>query len=126
MRELLQFTMPGRPVSQPRPRFHGHVHNSDAYSEYRNEMAVHAQVAALELHERGTPWPADRQSYRVRIKFYMPDRRRSDIDKLEGTVLDALTDAGIYKDDRLVDSVRKDRDIDKDNPRVEVCVEVLG
>jgi Holliday junction resolvase RusA-like endonuclease len=124
---MIQFTVTGRPLPQPRPRVtsRGTFMPSD-YAEYRQEVAATAQVAALELEDRGTPWDAHRKSYRVRLKFFMPDRRSTDIDKLEATILDALTNAGIFKDDRLVDSVRKDRAIDKANPRVEVCVEVLA
>lgn len=123
----LSFIVPGRPVSQPRPRVtrRGTFMPAD-YTEYRETVTAEAQVAAFELEQRGEPWDARAKSYRVRMKFFMPDQRRSDIDKLEATILDALTNAGVFEDDRLVDSVRKDRAIDAGRPRVEVEVEVLS
>jgi Holliday junction resolvase RusA-like endonuclease len=124
---MIQFTVTGRPLPQPRPRVTSRgTFMPSAYAEYRQHVAETAQIAALELEQNGTPWNAHADSYRVRLKFHMPDRRGTDLDKLEATALDALERAGIYRSDRLVDSIRSDRFVDRKAPRLEVCVEVLG
>lgn len=42
----------------------------------------------------------------VGIQLYPPDRRRRDIDNSAKAALDALTHAGIYQDDCLIDDLR--------------------
>ena len=123
---MIHFIVAGRPLPQPKPRTAGvHRFYPAAYVTYRDEVAVCAQVAALELHERGTPWDAMRRSYAVRLRFFQPDRRRTDIDRLVASQLDALVRAGVLEDDRFVDRLRAERAIDAGDPRVEVEVEGL-
>lgn len=42
----------------------------------------------------------------VWIEAYPPDRRKRDLDNLKKALLDALTHAGVYQDDCLIDDVR--------------------
>ncbi len=122
---VVSFIVPGRPMPQPKPRQHGHLRfYPKPYLDWRDEVAVVAQVAALELEERGTPWDATRRAYRVCVHFFQPDKRRTDLDRLVASVFDALTRAGILEDDRFVDVLRASRALDAGNPRVEV--EVTG
>ncbi len=121
---MIAFIVDGRPVSQPRPRVtkRGAFMPTD-YTEYREEVAIEAQAAALELEERGAPWDARQRQYAVRLRFYMPDARSTDLDKLIATQLDAFTRAGLWADDRYVTRIRADREIDRERPRVEIEIE---
>jgi Holliday junction resolvase RusA-like endonuclease len=125
---LLAFHVDGRPISQPRPRVvRGGLHAfmPKPYVAYREEVSLCAQAAALELEQRGEPWDATRRSYRVRLRFVMPDHQRTDIDKLQATILDALERAGVFEDDRFVDQVTARRRVERGVARVEVEVEPL-
>lgn len=42
----------------------------------------------------------------VTLLIYPPDARRRDIDNLTKCLLDALTHAGVYEDDSLIDELR--------------------
>lgn len=119
----MQVIVDGRPLSQPRPRvtIRGTFMPKE-YCAYRDEIANAVQVVAQELEDRGAPWDAHRGAYAVALRFFMPDRRSTDIDKLGSTILDALTRAGIWADDRLVTSLRATRSLSAHAPRVEIEV----
>ena len=122
---MIEYVVPGRPLSQPRPRVTRRgVFNPAPYTAYKREAAVHAQVAALELEGRGEPWDPHRKAYALRLRFWMPDNKSTDIDKLLATQFDAITLAGLWSDDRYCKCVRMSREVDADDPRVEVCLEV--
>jgi len=56
----------------------------------------------------------------VRCEFYVPDRRRRDVDNLEKNLLDGLTGV-IFKDDaQVVHICDKFKKYDKQNPRTVV------
>ncbi len=120
-----ELTFPGRPMPQPKPRSVGHRRFYPAsYTSYRDELALAAQIVFAELEEGGRPWNAFAKSYAVRVRFYVPDKRRTDIDRLVSTILDAMTASGAWEDDRLVSQLRASRAIDVTDPRVTVEVEV--
>ena len=118
--------VPGRPVSQPRPRVTRRgVYHKKNYTDYLAVVSDAAQEVFAEMHQRGEGWNAHAQHYAVRLRFWMPDRKNTDIDKLAATQLDGLTMAGAWADDRLVDKMRCERFVCKDDPRVEIEVEVM-
>ena len=62
-------------------------------------------------------------SYDVRILLFFPTRRRCDIDNRVKPILDALTRAGVWKDDVLVNRITVERgEVDKEEPRSEVRI----
>lgn len=67
--------------------------------EYREAVgwAVRAAKAA--------PWPESARLC-VAIEAQAPDKRRRDLDNLPKSVLDALTDAGVWADDSQIDDLR--------------------
>ena len=119
----LEIIVPGRPLPQPKPRTQGHRRFYPAtYLAYRDDVRDAAQVVACELEDRGEPWDAMRRRYAVHARFWMPDRRRTDIDRLIATQLDALVRAGVLEDDRFGDERTARRGIDAARPRVEIGV----
>lgn len=64
-------------------------------------------------------------SVRVKAIAYLPDRRRRDLDNLGKAVYDALQAAQVFVDDsQIVDAHWVKGPVDRDNPRIEVTVEV--
>lgn len=47
-----------------------------------------------------------RDRLQVWIEAYPPDRRRRDLDNIKKALLDAMTHAGVYEDDCLIDDLR--------------------
>jgi len=45
----------------------------------------------------------------VWVEVFCPDRRRRDLDNIKKALLDALTHAGVYQDDCLIDDLRSVR-----------------
>jgi Holliday junction resolvase RusA-like endonuclease len=61
----------------------------------------------------------------VELRFYMPNRRRVDVDNLSKAVLDGLTDI-LFDDDAQVVDLHAVKAIDSENPRVYVSVRAVG
>ena len=61
---------------------------------------------------------------RVTLWAFRP-RKSGDIDNIIKPVLDSLTKAGVYADDRFIIELHVYRRDDKDDPRVEVEVEAV-
>lgn len=59
----------------------------------------------------------------MRLWYYWPDRRRMDTHNREKVLLDAL-EGVLYQDDRWVLVQEQDFAVDRDNPRVEIELEV--
>lgn len=56
---------------------------------------------------------------------WLPDARRRDLDNLQKAVLDALQRAGAFRDDsQIVDLRIRRAGIDRENPRLEIVMEV--
>lgn len=114
----ITFTVPGKTVSK-----------SNAYricgkrlrktKECKDWEAAIRKVAASahsgEPHE-GTVY--------LKISLYFPDKRRRDIDNPLKSILDAMNGV-IYKDDSQVFRIFVEKDIDRDDPRIEVTVSFL-
>lgn len=80
---------------------------------------LHA-VAALMRQKQG---PTLSGSLALTATLYAPDKRRRDILNHAKMIGDCLTQAGIIKDDSLLDDVRWLRGpIDRENPRLELTV----
>lgn len=54
-------------------------------------------------------WEALKERLQVWVECYPPDLRRRDLDNIKKALLDALTHAGIYEDDCLIDDLRSVR-----------------
>lgn len=91
--------------------FRGRMIVSKEGRDYRNEVEVYR--------------PIDCFTGRliVTIKAWMPDKRRRDIDNLNKAILDAMTHAGFWADDSLIDDLRIIRAGVEKPGRVEVFIQ---
>jgi Holliday junction resolvase RusA-like endonuclease len=106
MSEIISLDVLGVAVGKPRPRVTSRgAFLPTAYREWQALVRDAAIVAAGELEDRGTPWPAHAERYRVDIVVVPPDRRGRDVDNLAGGILDALNGV-LWRDDRLVVDLR--------------------
>lgn len=64
----------------------------------------------------------------VKYMFHVKDNRRRDIDNMIASVNDALVKAGIVIDDswQAMKIGEADAKLDKDNPRAEVWIDLIG
>jgi crossover junction endodeoxyribonuclease RusA len=109
----LQFTVPGHPAPQGSlTTAHGRIYNANSATlrPWRASVTMHAVDARDRLGTPGIPFPGP---VRVRITFWLrrpvslPKRmtlpsKKPDLDKLARAVLDALTDAAVWRDDAQV------------------------
>lgn len=88
----------------------------------RWQAAVAKEIA---LKYRPTPF-----SERVQITymFFVQDHRRRDIDNMIASINDALVKAGVLTDDswQCLKILGADAQLDKENPRAELWIEVIG
>lgn len=68
----------------------------------------------------GTHEPLDCQ-LDVAIEFYLPDKRKRDLDNLSKNVLDAMNGI-VYTDDRIIVNLLLSKWVDRDNPRAVIHV----
>jgi len=61
----------------------------------------------------------------VLVSLYPPDRRRRDLDNTSKALLDALTHAGVYEDDDLIDRLTIERCAVTKGGKVRVCITEL-
>jgi len=94
----LTFRVPGLPRPQPRPRFNsktGRVYTPDTARRWREAVAW----AALGAKVNPRPFEG---AVDVRLAFTLPDNRKCDLDNAIKVVLDAMTEAGVWRDDNQV------------------------
>lgn len=71
----------------------------------RQGRAYREQVGWAVRAAKTAPWPESARLC-VAIEAQAPDKRRRDLDNLPKSVLDALTDAGVWADDSQIDDLR--------------------
>ena len=120
-RELLKFTIPGRPVPKHRPRASGAGHKIYVYTpaetkRYERQVMLLAAAAA-----KGRVFFGD---IAISIKLYFSDRKFGDIDNYAKSILDGLQGT-LFENDKQVARLHIERHIDK-NERAEVIIEEVG
>ncbi|BEB33652.1 TPA: RusA family crossover junction endodeoxyribonuclease [Escherichia coli] len=96
----------------------GRTHISTEGQAYRDRVA---QIIKDQLLDIGISGPV-----KIRIECHMPDRRRRDLDNLQKAAFDALTKAGFWQDDQLVDDYRVIRMPVVRGGRLELTITELG
>ena len=124
------FTVYGPPVGKQRARVvrGGRASFTPAQTKrYEAEVANEASKAVcLAELESDRYWNARAQyGYCVRAAIYFPDARRRDIDNVGKSVCDALNGV-LYVDDSQIVELHLLKFIDRENPRIDVTVTVVG
>ena len=113
-----RFTVDGPSVPKARPR----VYNGVAVTPPRTK-AYEAAVGYAALAARTWDAPTDKP-VSVVAWFYMPNRRRVDVDNLQKAIADGA-EGILYENDNQIIHFEAVKMVDRDNPRAEVCVREL-
>lgn len=115
---MLRFTIPGKPEPKGRPRRGkgGHFYTPQSTSDY--EARVRSIARAIIPPDSG--WPT-LDHVEVVFDIYCESDAGGDIDNIEKAIMDGLNKT-LYHDDKQVKSKVTRLRIDRDNPRVEVCI----
>lgn len=106
-----------------RPAGRGRLIISDEGNAYRKTVAALVMVYRSGYNARREPWPFP-LSCRVRagVIAYPPNKRRRDLDNLMKALLDALTHAGVWDDDSLIDDLHIKRGGLREGGRLAVSI----
>jgi Holliday junction resolvase RusA-like endonuclease len=119
--KALAFVVPGAPVPCARARVVGRRAYTPPKTEaYEQLVAYHAMAAmgrARWRPSRPGPFAVELRVHRAAL--------RGDADNYAKAALDAMTRVGIWDDDRHVEKLDVWLLLDRENPRLEVKVEVL-
>lgn len=93
---IVSLVVPGDPIAHQRPRFGrgGSVYTPDASRTFKHKLMLLIRQATSLRDAPGT--------FGVQARFYRSNRQRIDGDNLLKSVLDAGTQAGIWRDDSQV------------------------
>jgi len=118
---VITFTVYGIPVPKQSFRYtaNGGGYQSQSVKDWQEQV-----VYAL-LNDRQTDALDEKQwlegSIEMTLTFYLPTKRRVDLDNLSKGVLDALNGV-LFQDDSQVTKLTLEKRTDKITPRVEICV----
>lgn len=126
MPTVLSFFCPGKPVPQGSKRIvRGRmIESARGHRAWRESVAMAALAARQKSHAM---FPLTSYAS-VTLRFCVPGAAtaKPDIDKLARAVLDALTEAGIIRDDAIVISLSAEKHRPRDGERPGVDVRVTG
>jgi Holliday junction resolvase RusA-like endonuclease len=111
-----EVTVPGNPVPKGRPRVAGHAYTPERTRQYETLVR---DVVGLQWHGEPT-----KLAVAVTICFFRENARRADLDNLVKSVLDPIQGI-VIEDDSQVWILHAEKAIDRDDPRMELLVEVL-
>ena len=117
MSELVRFFVAGTPIAKQSFKMgKGHGYTPD-----------HVKAWAAAVQYEAMRFIQDRIDGNVFVKmyFYMPDKRRVDLDNLSKNILDAVKDI-CFGDDSTVTKLLLTKSVCKDNPGVLVCISEDG
>lgn len=124
----VSFMLPGKPQPKQRARMgkggRWYTPKETRAFERSIKSAAHFRTLAYKALT-GEPWPVDKANrYRLEVWCYMPDARRRDGDNVLKAVCDACNGV-LWVDDAHVTSKTVTVEVDREDPRTEVKVEVI-
>jgi crossover junction endodeoxyribonuclease RusA len=87
---------------------------------------IDAAILYAKQWQRKSGWNKASGKVVMRLWYYFPDKRRRDTHNTLKGLLDALEEAGLYDDDKMVLPRIMDFEVDRLNPRVEILIEPIG
>lgn len=122
MADTLRIDVPGPPVPKARARKGkgGRWYTPPRTRQYE----AHVRTAALAARQQAGGWPTDAR-YEVQARICFPDRRRRDGDNVVKSLLDAANGV-LWDDDSQVVRRTTEDTVDRERPRVEMVVRVVG
>lgn len=119
---MLTFTVPGPPVPKERARvIRRRSYTPDKTKAFEASVAAYARIA---MREACVEMVGKKTPVALSLEFYMPDRRRRDIDNMAKAVMDGLNGV-LYHDDYQVVRLECFKSVDKDDPRTVVTMAIL-
>ena len=112
---------PPQPKERPRRGANGRWYTPGATVAYERAVGACGLAAGLRpgLGERHTG------EYRVVVRLWFKDRRRRDVDNVVKAIMDGLNGIAFMDDSQVVEMTIR-RDIDRENPRAQITVELLN
>ncbi len=112
--------IPGQPLPKGRPRIAGKrvMRTPKRTREYEKHAKTWLQHEAM---KQGITEPFEGKVV-LKAVFYRRTKTRVDIDNLQKALQDAVTKAGIWKDDSQVKRFHGDVEYDKSYPRTELSI----
>jgi crossover junction endodeoxyribonuclease RusA len=115
-RLIVEFTVPGPPVSKARPRL---GRNGNTYTPSKTVRGEgHVQECCFVANPRLRPQPG---RFRLYVDFYLPGGASRDVDNLQKLVQDALSGI-VWIDDRYLAEVRARMEWFAAQPRTEILI----
>jgi len=120
MPDNIFFTVSGNPIPKQSFRFRNgqRSYQPARIKAWQNMVAAEAYAVMIGKDKLVAP-------LRVSIHFRRDNRRRVDLDNLSKAVLDAMNGI-VYQDDQQIHELRLSKEIDKDNPGVDVRIWTMG
>ena len=115
----LRFTVPGPPIPKARPRLarNGHTYTPGSTRAFEATVRAYAYQA---LGKASLTWGM-LGDFAVELTFYLPDKRRKDLDNLAKGVADSLNGV-IWQDDSQITDLSIHKRFDAKRPRTEVVI----
>lgn len=101
MLPVVEFVVHGTPVPKQSFRISGHGGYRDPRVTAWQDTVTQAALDWMQNHLERIQRPLFEQSVEVSLYFFLPDRRRVDLDNLSKAVLDALNGC-LWEDDRQI------------------------
>jgi len=119
---LIEFTVPGPPAPKKRARrsLYGSHYTPHETREAEERVRSHARSAWAGRYLKTT-----KHRIALQVVFWLPNKRRCDLDNLLKLVTDAMNGV-TYDDDSQIDSLDIQRAYSTDNPRTEVSLYSLS
>ena len=114
---VVSLAVPGDPVAHQRPRFgrKGQVYTPNESLVYRDKVTLFIRQLVAPTRDAAT-------KFGVQVRFFRSNRQRIDADNLLKSVLDACTQAGLWRDDSQVREVAAKVWLGQADPRTEFVV----